>query len=289
MTRAIVAAPTQESRDYARLLVEVEVRKRQIARLQAERSMLEQALSTFAVELKARVGGLRSELKHVRLQLAEYRRRIERLKGDDFIDPATVEREVAEEFAERIRAEQASEEASQREGTPIDRPIRRRRIDADSEAEITRIYRALAKRFHPDLAKNEKERRRRAEFMLRVNGAYTDRDLLALQTIAKEAEAAEPGLPGLTAAERVLWANRVIARLDGQIGDLQAQLNLLHQSETYALWHSPDSSQQSLVDLEARVRERLTRERDRLDEAIIDYNRLVRRRKLPRASAYARR
>jgi hypothetical protein len=289
VTRAIVAAPTQDSRDYARLLVEVEVRKRQIARLQAERTALEQALSTFAVELKARVGGLRAELKRVRLQLAEHRRRIERLKGDDMIDPATVEREVAEEFAERIRAEQASEEASQREGARIERPIRRHRLDADTEAEVTRIYRALAKRFHPDLAKSESERRRRAEFMLRVNVAYSERDLLTLQTIAKEAEAAEPGLPGLTPAERLLWAHRVIARLDSQIVDLNAQLNLLRQSETYTLWRSPDSSQQSLVDLEARVRERLTRERDRLDEAIIDYNRLVRRRRMPRANAYARR
>jgi hypothetical protein len=289
VTRAIVAAPTQESRDYARLLVEVEVRKRQIAQLQAERTMLEQALSTFAVELKARVGGLRAELKRVRLELAEHRRRIERLKGDDTLDPATVEREVAEEFAERIRAEQASEEASQREGTPLDRPIRRHRLDADTEAEITRIYRALAKRFHPDLAKNEPERRRRAEFMLRVNVAYSERDLLALQTIAKEAETAEPGLPGLTTAERLLWAHRLIARLDGQIDDLQAQLNLLRRSETYTLWHSPDSSQQSLVDLELRVRERLTREKDRLDEAKIDYDRLRRRRKMSRAAAYARR
>jgi hypothetical protein len=289
VTRAIVAAPTQESRDYARLLVEVEVRKRHVARLQSERAGLELALSKFAVDLKGRVGGIRAELKRVRLQIAEYRRRIERLKSDDTIDPATVEREVAEEFAERIQAGQASEEASRREGTTIERPRRTHRLDAETEAEILRVYRALAKRFHPDLAKHEKERKRRTEFMLRVNVAYSERDLLLLQTIAKDAEAEEPGIPSLTAAERVLWAHRVIARLDGQIVDLEAQLNLLRQSETYALWHSPDSSQQSLVDLEARVRERLTRERDRLDEAIIDYNRIVRRRKMPRASSYASR
>jgi ElaB/YqjD/DUF883 family membrane-anchored ribosome-binding protein len=87
----------------------------------------------------------------------------------------------------------------------------------------------------------------------------------------------------------LLWAHRQIARLDGQIDDLQAQLNLLRRSETYTLWHSPDSSQQSLVDLELRVRERLTREKDRLDEAKIDYDRLRRRRKMSRAAAYARR
>lgn len=285
MTRAIVAAQSQESRDYARLLVEIEIRKRRLVSLDAERGTLERALSKFAVDLKGRVGGIRAELKRVRLQIAEYRRRIERLKGDETLDPATVEREVAEEFAERIRAGEASEEASRREGATIDRPRRSHRLDAETEAEIVRVYRALAKRFHPDLAKNERERARRTEFMLRINVAYSERDLLLLQTIAKDAEADDPGAPSLSEAERVSWAHRVIARLDMQITDLEAQLNLLRQSETYTLWHSPDSSQQSLVDLEARVRERLTRERDRLDEAIIDYNRLARRRKLSRASA----
>jgi hypothetical protein len=289
VTRAIVAVPTQETRDYARLLIEVEVRKRRIAQLQAERAHLEQALTKFAVDLKGRVGGIRAELKRVRLQIAEHRRRIERLKGDDTLDPATVEREVAEEFAERIQAEQASEDASRREGTPIERPRRTHRLDAETEAEILRIYREMAKRFHPDLAKSEKERSRRTEMMLRINVAYSERDLHSLQTIAKDAETHEPGFPGLSGAERVLWAHRVIARLDMQIADVESQLNLLRRSETFTLWQSPDSSQQSLIDLEAKVRERLTRERDRLDEAIIDYNRLVRRRKMPRASSYVSR
>ena len=289
MSQAIVVIPTQDARDYAGLLIEVEVRKRRIALLQAERAQIEEALTKFAVALKGRVGGVRAELKRVRLQIAEHRRRIERLKSDETLDPATVEREVAEEFAERMQAEHASEEASRREGTPVDRPRRTHRLDADTEAEILRVYRELAKRFHPDLSKNEAERARRTEMMLRINVAYSERDLLTLQTISKDAETRETGYAGLGDADRVVWANRVIARLDTQIAEIEAQLGLLRRSETYTLWQSPDSSQQSLVDLEARVRERLTRERDRLDEAIIDYNRVVRRRKMARASSYASR
>ena len=287
MIQAIVAIPTQETREYAQLLIEVEVRKHRIALLQAERAELELALTNFAVDLKGRVGGIRAELKRVRLQIAEHRRRIERLKGDDSLDPATVEREVAEEFAERIQAEQANEDASRREGAPVDRPRRNHRLDANTEAEILKVYRELAKRFHPDLARTDRERGRRTETMLKINVAYSERDLLTLQTMAKDAETNAPGFTVLSDVDRVLWAHRVISRLDMQIADLDAQLGLLRRSETFTLWRSPDSSQQSLVDLEARVRERLTRERDRLDEAIIDYNRLVRRRKMPRASSYA--
>ena len=266
-------------------MIEIETRKRRIEALQAERDGLESALSRFAVQLKGRVGGLRAELNRVRLQAQEYRRRIERLKEDETLDAATLEEEVAAEFAEREEQARAQEEASGREGQRVERERRVPRLDADSEAEILRIYRELAKRFHPDLARTETERARRARLMLRINVAYSERDLLALQTIAREAEAGDPSFAVLTAKERTTWARRVIARLDGQIQDLEGQLGLLQRSETYSLWKSPESSQQSLEDLEARVRQRLTRERDRLDEAILDYTRILRRRRMPRAAS----
>jgi hypothetical protein len=106
-------------------MIDIETRKRRIAQLQSERDALELALSRFAVQLKGRVGGLRTELNRVRLQVAEYRRRIERLKEDETIDPATLEQEVAEEFAER----QEQAEAERERGAPRapDRHDRRHR------------------------------------------------------------------------------------------------------------------------------------------------------------------
>jgi hypothetical protein len=269
-------------------MIEIETRKRRITDLQSERDGLELALSRFAVQLKGRVGNLRTELNRVRLQVQEYRRRIERLKDDESIDAATLEEEVAAEFAEREEQARAQEEAAGREGTRVERARRSNRLDAESEAEILRIYRELAKRFHPDLARSDNERKRRANLMLRINVAYSERDLLALQTIAREAESIDPAFAVLTSKERLTWARRVIARLDGQIQELEGQLGLLQRSETYSLWKSPETSQQSLEDLEARVRQRLTRERDRLDEAILDYNRILRRRRMPRAASAAR-
>lgn len=284
---ALVPVPSPEDRDYARLLVEIEARKRRIVQLQAERDALELALSRFAVQLKGRVGVMRSELNRVKLQVAEYRRRIERLKEDESIDPQTLEEQVAAEFAEREEQARAQDEQAGREGTRIERRRNSPRLDAETEAEILRIYRELAKRFHPDLARTEAERKRRAALMLKINVAYSERDLLSLQTIAREAESVELGFTVLNAKDRLVWANRVILKLDGQIEDLEGQLGLLMRSETYALWQSPETSQQSVQDLEARVRQRLTRERDRLDEAILDYNRILRRRRMPRAAAAA--
>jgi hypothetical protein len=283
-TFALVPLPSIDDREYARLLIEIEIRKHRLLDLRAERDSLELALTRFAVQLKGRVGTLRAEVNRVRMQTAEYRRRIERLRENELLDPATVEAEVAEEFAERLRQAGAENGAGDRDGRMIDSARRHPRLDADTEAEILRLYRELAKRFHPDLARGEDERRRRAELMLRINVAYSERDLLTLQTIAREAETGDPALQVLSTRERLVWAHRVITRLDGQADDIQRQLDLLRRSETFQLWQSPETSQQSLASLEKRVRERLERERDRLDEAIIDYTRLVRRRRMPRTA-----
>ena len=61
--------------------------------------------------------------------------------------------------------------------------------------EARRLYRALAKRCHPDLGGGEADRERRRAFMVRVNNAYEsgDTDLLAwLATEWDPAEAARP-------------------------------------------------------------------------------------------------
>jgi hypothetical protein len=269
-------------------MIEIESRKRAIAQLQAERDSLEVALSQFAVQLKGRVGGLRAELNRVRLQVAEYKRKIERLKEDETLDAATLEEEIAAEFAEREAQERIEEEAAGRNGARIERPRPSRRLDPDTEAEILRVYRELAKRFHPDLARTDAERKRRTELMLRINVAFSERDLLGLQAIARKAEADDPSFSAMTGKERLSWARRVIARLDVQIADLHEQLGLLQRSETYSLWKSPETSVQSIEELEDRVRKRLTRERDRLDEAILDYNRILRRRRMPRTASVSR-
>ncbi len=281
---ALVIVRGEHAVEYARLLIEIEVRKGIIANLQNERDGLELTLTNFAVDLKSKVGTLRVELNRVKRQVAEYKRRLERMRENDMLDPEQVEQEVAAEFAEQAQRERDAEEQAAREGQRIDMHRPRPQLDAETEAEILRLYRELAKRFHPDRARTERDRTRRAEIMLRINVAYSDRDLLTLQAMAREAETTDPTATVLSEEERVLWANRVITRMNMQIGELTDQVELLRQSETFQMWKSPDQSSQSISQVEKRVRDRLNRERDRLDEAIIDYNRLVRRRRLAHIS-----
>jgi hypothetical protein len=276
----LVPIPGEYSGEYARLLIEIEVRKQIINDLQNERDGLELTLTNFAVELKSRVGALRVELNRVKRQVAEYRRRIERLRESDLLDPEQVEREVADEFAEQLEQERLAEEQAAREGQRIDVERPRPQLDAETEAEILRLYRELAKRFHPDRARSENERARCTDLMLKINVAYRERDLVTLQAMARHAETGEPSAAMLSEEERVQWAHRVVTRMNMQISELTDQVQLLRESETYQMWKSPEDSSHSIQQVERRVRDRLNRERDRLDEAIIDYNRFVRRRRL---------
>jgi hypothetical protein len=280
----LVPVPSEHAGEYARLLIEIETRKQVISGLQSERDGLEMTLTNFAVELKGRVGALRVELNRVKRQVAEYRRRIERLRESDLLDPEQVEREVAEEFAERLEQERLAEEQAAREGQRVDVERPRPQLDAETEAEILRLYRELAKRFHPDRARAEKDRARRTDLMLRINVAYSERDLVTLQAMAREADTGDPSTVLLSEEERVQWAHRVVSRMNLQITELTEQIAMLRRSETFQMWQSPENSSESIQQVERRVRDRLNRERDRLDEAIIDYNRLVRRRRMSHIS-----
>lgn len=278
-TREIVAVPTPEELAYAGLLVDIETRRRRLAALESERATLESALSRFAVAVKARIGGLKEEIKQTRLQLEEIRRRTIRLRNDPYADPVEVEREVAEELYARAEEARAEEEATRFEELGDTPPAHAPRREAAIEAEILRAYRELAKRYHPDLAPNPDERRQRAETMLKINVAFRERDLVALQKLLLEAARARPAAPLRLHRQKLAWAYREIARLDRAILELEANLGLMRRSDTYVLWRSPDQSEVILDDLEAKTKDRLTRERNRLDEANTGYQRLLARRR----------
>lgn len=279
-TREIVAVPSPEELAYAGLLIDIETRKRHLAALEAERTTLESALSRFAVAVKDRIGGLKEEIRQTRLKVEEIKRRMIRLRDDPTADPVEVEREVAEElYAQRDEA-RAEEEATRFEDGGGDaQPARPPRREAKIEAEILRLYRELAKRYHPDLAQNPEERQLRAETMLKINVAYRERDLVTLQKFLLEADRTRPAAPLRLHRQRLAWAHREIARLDRAIAELEAKLGMMRRSDTYVLWRAPEQSDVILDDLEAKTKERLKRERARFDEANTGYQRLLARRR----------
>lgn len=93
-----------------------------------------------------------------------------------------------------------------------EQPVRPPKRVRPSE-EARKLYRELARKAHPDLAPDEKERTRRDEFIARVNAAYGRGDVAMLKELAGEWEAG-PVAPELQLSEseelyaRLEWLSR---------------------------------------------------------------------------------
>ncbi|MER6802789.1 MULTISPECIES: hypothetical protein [Streptomyces] len=85
-----------------------------------------------------------------------------------------------------------------------DQPVRPPQRVRPSE-EARKLYRDLARKAHPDLAQEEKERQRREEFITRVNAAYARGNEAELRELAEE-WAAGPELKRAPSAADELYA-----------------------------------------------------------------------------------
>jgi hypothetical protein len=289
VTSELFRAPTSDELELARLQVDLESRRRELERLEAQRDTLEVGLTRFAADVKARVGEVKDEIRRIRHELDEMRQRIAKLRSDPAATPADVERDVADEMAQ-AEAEMNGEfvhgpngNGKNRRNLPT-RPM----SSIETEAEVLRLYRELAKRHHPDLARTPAERERRAELMLRVNVAYRDRDLATLQSIYLEVQLDSPLSSEELCRQRLAWTRHEIARLDREIRAVELRIESLTTTDTYTLWQAQERGEQALDDLELRTRQRLTRERERLDEATAQYDRIAVRRQVMQRRAASR-
>ncbi|QGV79583.1 hypothetical protein EIZ62_16035 [Streptomyces ficellus] len=112
---------------------------------------------------------------------------------------------VEELFGDWMGSEGLSPEA---EAMLTDRPVQPpKRVRPSDEAR--KLYRELARKAHPDLAREEEDRRRREEFITRVNAAYGRGDEALLRELSEEWAAG----PAPVAAE-LSESEELYARLD---------------------------------------------------------------------------
>lgn len=285
MTAALLRIPTADELELARLQVELQSRQIELERLDTERDVLETALTRFAAEVKVRIGDIKDEIRGLRRELEMVRQQIERLRADPTAVPADVERAVAEEMAQ-------SEAGF--EGEFIDPGHNHGRQNGLSQAkharetEVLRLYRELAKRHHPDLARTPAEKDRRAELMLRINVAFRERDLATLQSIYLQVQLDSPLTPEELCRQRLSWTRHEISRIDREIRALVVRLDTLTGTDTYSLWQAEERGELALELLELRTRQRLIRERERLDDATATYDRLAVRRQVMQRRAASR-
>ncbi|MFD6421206.1 hypothetical protein [Streptomyces sp. NPDC060198] len=133
--------------------------------------------------------------------------------------------------------------------------------------EARKLYRELARKAHPDLARDEADRQRRDEFIARVNAAYGRGDVSLLKELAAE-WAADPVLPPVLLSE----SEELYARLEWLSRRKELLTVLAQELEQSAIGSmlrmAPDDPDQLLVDIADQLLGEVSRREAELAELV---------------------
>ena len=100
------------------------------------------------------------------------------------------------------------------------------------DAEIRRIYLALSKQVHPDLAANAEEARVRTAIMQELSVAYKQRDFAALLTIQERLIVQEGEIAAVISSDTIISMESIISRLEQQLKLLKNHTARMKRSKT---------------------------------------------------------
>jgi hypothetical protein len=146
-------------------------------------------------------------------------------------------------------------------------------LDPADEKQVKRLYRSLARRYHPDLAADASEQQYRTDKMAALNEAYASGSLVEMIALAEATgEASASGGAGQhTDAELAMALEKELARLQRKTLLVQNEMDTLHNNPVVQLSldvklarrRGRDLVQEMSVDIERRI-VRATAKRDEL-------------------------
>lgn len=223
--RSKLSRALEEAADPELRAVRAEIARRQerAAELELELFDLRASLAEFERELEIRVRPLERELLHVRAELDQVRRAAARRA----------------QWGERAAQEGVPDVVEQfrKAWTPRTPPATAAPKPTPSEPqqnELRALYRELAKRFHPDLTSDPRQKPWREEMMAKVNLAYEASDLAALQALRQQVEPPPEESPA-GREQRLVELHGELRRLDRVITDLQSEIDRVERSEVAQL------------------------------------------------------
>ncbi len=264
-----------EELEVERLLEEIEARKERIAELELELETLKQELGSFQAEIDRRLGPLYVELDRLALRRRRYQARIERLKRQGKgANPSAIEEEISRQFQKEWEDLNQKEKHAKAAGQQPEPEIR----SEEEEAELKRIYRKLAKRFHPDLAESESERERNLRIMTEINRAYAEKDLDRLRLLEAR-EYPEGERVDEPIGEKLVRLIRRRHELDQAIKRIEGEIAGLCASETYNLMQRAREEAERGKDLisewETELGDEILRARGELAKVIDQFKEVV--------------
>jgi hypothetical protein len=215
-----------------------------------------------------------SELAQLRAQLKSFEGRYLRHVGVLYAELDDLEARIAEREVDlydsasaRNRAEEARRQAQETHDAAF---------GASSEAEefdpppsLKTLFREVAKRIHPDFARDDAEQRHFTMLMARANQAYSRGDTETLQRLLDDHLEINASIAGEDAAAELLRITRQIQHAERDIANLEAERSTLLSSEIAQLFQDAEAAahehRDMLAELAAKLREQIADARYRFE------------------------
>ena len=190
-------------------------------------------LTTFESQYLRQVGTLYAELD-------EWNARIYELKARS--NPSWEATQQAEEARKHARqTHEAAHGKRSKNGNFVPSP------------ELKNLFRELAKRIHPDLARNAADRERRNRFMAEANRAYQTGDIDLLHRILQEFHNGADAVEGDGIGSELIRVIRQISQVKSRVEAIQQELEALQISETALLKQQVEEAKKEGRDLLAEL------------------------------------
>ncbi len=220
--------------------------------IEAEVKLAEEitAVNAFEFKLRAGVSQLMGRLDELAGQIAELRKKLRH--HYDFA--ASLEgSEWGYEQVEGAFNEPGLDHENYRFHSTIPKPSEAA-LDGDETAELKRLYRQLARRFHPDMGLGDADRAYRTQLMMAINAAYAAGDLERLKELAKEPDLTDLSAIANDDKQMVNFLLRELARLQRRLSEIQGEMELVQSKKNYRLMQQARRAEENGKDWVAEMR-----------------------------------
>ncbi len=249
MPAEIILQRSQDEVALAEKREQLAASRSRLAGREAEVARLRTQLSAFEVRYLQRVGVLYAELDRLEARITE--REVDLYDSD-------AARARAEEA--RQRAEESYEAAFGAGAEPA---------EFDPPPDLKALFREVAKRIHPDLARNEAEEQYFHLLMARANQAYRRGQTEVLQRLLDDQLEIHAAVAGESIAAELLRVSRQIQHAEREIAQLEAEQYTLLASDLGQLCVDAEQAalehRDLLSELANRVREQIAEAQRRFD------------------------
>ena len=224
--------------------------------------------------VRAALGDRESELAQIRAQLKTFEGRYLRQVGVLYAELDELEARIAEREVDlydsesaRRRAEETRQRAQETHDAAFGEACEAEEFDPPPS--LKTLFRDVAKRIHPDFARNEDELKHFTLLMARANQAYSRGDTEMLQRLLDDHQEIHSSIDGEGAAAEVLRITRQIRHAERDLAALEAERAALLSGEVAQLHLDAEAAAREhrdlLTELAASLREQVADARRRFE------------------------